>query len=397
MIPSPDGAERAAWPGYEQFCAEQWSAGRRVARVVVVSRGFDTVRYADGSEELTDRSTTAFRVAQFGSPPAVGDVVGVTLDGSTPAIVAIAPRHGVIVRRDPADRMSAQVVAANVDTVFCVFGLDRELRPRRVERVLVLVHEGGADPVVVLTKADLPDGEERTRVAREVVEAVGPGTAVCVISSRSGAGLDELGRYLGPGATAALLGESGAGKSSLVNALVGGDAALVGAVRGRDRRGRHTTTARRLFLLPSGGALIDTPGLRALGLWDGAEGVDEAFPDVAALAADCRFRDCRHLDEPGCAVRGAVASGSVPAARLDAYRVLRAEMDTVEAKKEAGRRQRGEGRRPPLRRNRRRAGVDDDEAQADTTRYADAAFETEDEIEEASALEPGSESGTDEG
>ncbi len=391
MIPPPDGAAEALWPGYEQFCPEQCSVGRRVARVVVVSRGFDTVRYADGTEELTDRSTTAFRVAKFSSPPAVGDVVGVTLDGSTPAIVAIAPRHGVIVRRDPADRMSAQVVAANVDSVFCVFGLDRELRPRRVERVLVLVHEGGAEPVVVLTKADLPDGAERVRAARAVVEAAGPGTAVCVISSLSGAGLDELGRYLGPGSTAALLGESGAGKSSLVNALVGGDATEVGAVRGRDRRGRHTTTARRLFLVPTGGALIDTPGLRALGLWDGAEGVDEAFPDIAALAVHCRFRDCRHVDEPGCAVRSAVVSGSLPGARRDAYRVLRAEMDTVEAKKEAGRRLRGEGRRPPLRRNRRRAGVDDDEAQAETTRYADAAFEDEVAVER----EPGPEAGSD--
>lgn len=143
--------------------------------------------------------------------------------------------------------------------------------------------------------------------------------------------------------------------------------------------------------MPTGGALIDTPGLRALGLWDGAEGVDEAFPDIAALAVHCRFRDCRHVDEPGCAVRSAVVSGSLPGARRDAYRVLRAEMDTVEAKKEAGRRLRGEGRRPPLRRNRRRAGVDDDEAQAETTRYADAAFEDEVAVER----EPGPEAGSD--
>ncbi len=375
MSPAEQRPGDAPWVGYEAFCTEQWASGRRIARVVVVSRGFDTVRFLDGTEELTARSTAAFRAAQFASPPAVGDVVAVVSDGSTEAIVAIAPRHGVIVRRDPADRMSAQVVAANVDTVFCVFGLDRELRPRRVERVLVLVLEGGATPVVVLTKADLGDGEERVRVARTVVEAVGPGTAVCVVSSRSGLGLDELARYLGPGDTTALLGESGAGKSSLVNALVGDEATQVGAVRGRDSRGRHTTTARRLFSVRSGGALIDTPGLRALGLWDGAEGVDEAFPDIAALAVECRFRDCRHVDEPGCAVRRATAGATLASSRLDAYRALRAEMDTVEAKREAGRRLRGEGRRPPLRRTRRRAGVDDDEAQADTTRYGDAAFE----------------------
>jgi ribosome biogenesis GTPase len=138
----------------------------------------------------------------------------------------------------------------------------------------------------------------------------------------------------------------------------------VGAVRSRDRRGRHTTTARRLFHLPEGGALIDTPGLRALGLWDAEDGVDEAFADVRALAEHCRFRDCRHHDEPGCAVRAAVRRGELDSDRLVAYRALRAELDTVTAKKEAGRRLRGEGRRPPLRRARRRASVDDDEEEA---------------------------------
>jgi len=346
------------------FVDAQTALGRRVGRVVVVSRGFDTVRFADGIEVLTDRATAAFRTAALAGPPAVGDWVAVEREGSSSAIVAVAPRHGVIIRRDPADRVSAQVVAANVDTVFCVFGLDRELRPRRVERVLVLVHEGGARPVVVLTKGDLADAAERVQAATSVIEAVGPGTTVCVVSSRTGRGLDRLGPYLQPGATAALLGESGAGKSSLVNALVGVEEARVGAVRGRDRRGRHTTTARRLFPLAGGAALIDTPGLRALGLWDGAEGVDEAFPDVALCAERCRFRDCRHLDEPGCAVVAAVEGGTLEQARLDAYRALRAEMGTIEARKEAGRRLRGEGRRPPLRRARRRAGVDQDEDEA---------------------------------
>ena len=361
-------APPSAWgwdAAVEHFAHAQRERGAATGRVMVVSRGFDTVRLGDGREVLTDRSTAAFRSAALASPPAVGDWVAVSHDGSTPAIVAVAPRHGVIVRRDPADRVSAQVVAANIDTAFCVFGLDRELRPRRVERVLVLVHEGGATPVVVLTKHDLADpGDEETEARVAMVRDMAAEVAVFVVSSHSGAGMEALSPYLRPGQTVALLGESGAGKSSLVNALVGLGHAEVGAVRDRDRRGRHTTTARRMFLVPDGGTLVDTPGLRALGLWEGAEGVEEAFADVVKLALDCRFRDCRHHDEPGCAVRAAVRKGKLVASRLAAYRSLRVEVDTVEAKKEAGRRLRGEGRRPPLRRSRRRAGVDDDEEEA---------------------------------
>lgn len=347
----------------QRFFDDQLALGRQVGRVVVVARGFDTVRLLDGTEALADRSTASFRSAGLESPPAVGDWVAVERDGSALAIVAVADRHGVVVRRDPAERVLAQVVAANVDTVLCVFGLDRELRPRRVERVLVLVHEGGAEPVVVLTKADLLAPEAVATVVDEL-RRLGGGVAVHAVSSQSGAGLDQLAPYLGTGRTAALLGESGAGKSSLVNALAGPDQAAVGDVRSRDHRGRHTTTARRLFAVPAGGSLIDTPGLRQLGLWDAADGVDEAFADVAAIAERCRFRDCRHGDEPGCAVRRAVAAGTLDAARLAAYRGLHAELDAVSAKKEAGRRLRGEGRRPPLRRARRRASVDDDEDEA---------------------------------
>jgi len=355
-------------PAEPGWIATQRERGCRVGRVVVVSRGFDTVRYEDGTEELTDRSTAAFRAAALDGPPAVGDWVGVVRDGSSPAIVAVAPRRGVIVRRDPADRLTAQVVAANVDTVLCVFGLDRPLRPRRVERVLVLVHEGGASPVVVLTKGDLDDlAPDRPETATALIHRLAPSVPVHVVSSRTGAGLDGLAAYLGSGSTVALLGESGAGKSSLVNALVGTSEAEVGTVRDRDRRGRHTTTVRRLFALPGGASLIDTPGLRSLGLWDAADGVDEAFPDVAGHAEGCRFRDCRHEDEPDCAVRAAAEAGALPPARLTAYRSLRAEVDLVEIRREAGRRRRGEGRRPPLRRARRRADVDHDEDDSDDT------------------------------
>lgn len=317
----------------------------------------------DGRRLLTDRSPAAFRAVQLETPPAVGDWVGVEDRADSPAIVAVAPRVGVVVRRDPADKVSAQVVAANVDVVLCVFGLDRPLRPRRVERVLVLVNEGGADAVIVLTKADLAGGADK-QVALDLLAGVAPGVEVHVVSVRTGEGVTGLARYLTPERTVALLGESGAGKSSLVNTLgeaVGDEvAASVGEVRARDAAGRHTTTARRLFRGSNGGALIDTPGLRSLGLWDSGDGVEETFADVAALAQRCRFRDCSHGAEPGCAVRRAIAAGELTGQRLNAYVALRDEVAATGAKAEAGRRARGEGRRPtPRHQRRRRPGATD--------------------------------------
>jgi ribosome biogenesis GTPase len=258
--------------------------------------------------------------------------VAVATDGGGAAIVAVLERRGTLARRDPAVRDVEQVVAANVDRVVAVFPLDRPLRAAKLERLLVMAHEGGVAPLLLLTKADLAKHEE---AARRLVAEVAAGTPLLVTSTVTGAGLDELRAALLPPGTAALVGESGAGKSSLVNELVGADLQAVAEVRARDRKGRHTTVARRLVPLPFGGTLIDTPGVRALGVWSEEGGsVDEAFPDITALAEACRFRDCTHRAEPGCAVRAAVSAGALEGARLDRFQTLAEEYDGLDRRRE---------------------------------------------------------------
>jgi ribosome biogenesis GTPase len=315
-----------------------------VGRVVTVARGFDQVRTATGIL-LTDRSHPSYRQAELAAPPAVGDWAAVRSDDGRHAVVDVLERHGTVVRRGRGERAEPQVVAANVDAVFCVFGLDRPLPPRRLERLLVLVHEGGAEPVIVLTKTDIAKSPERTEA---VIDAVAPGTPRHATSVLTGAGLAELEPYLRPARTVALLGASGVGKSSLLNALAGADHQDVGEVRAGDRRGRHTTTARQLVAARGGGCLIDTPGVRALGLWDADDGISDAFPDVEALAQGCRFRDCSHGAEPGCAVLAAVEAGTLDRARYESYRALRAELSEVEGRLVDRQRARGEGARPQV-------------------------------------------------
>ena len=263
-------------------------------------------------------------------PPAVGDWVALDLAGGLPVIRAILPRSGCLVRRRPGSGPAeAQAVAANVDRVLVVESLDRGPNSRRIERAVALAWDAGATPVVVLTKADLAvDLDQNIATAR----AAAPFVAVVPVASPSGSGLGALMAELPAGATAVLLGPSGAGKSTLANALLGEARLVTSAVRAGDARGRHTTTRRELVVLPSGALLIDTPGVRELGLWLAEDAVAAGFPEIEALAGECRFRDCRHLDEPGCAILAAVANGDLDPVRLSSYHRLRREAAVLAAR-----------------------------------------------------------------
>jgi len=266
--------------------------------------------------------------------PAVGDWVAVRPDpaGGRAVIRAILPRRSMFARRAAGSRKTAgretemQVVAANIDTVFIVFGLDKPVNSRSIDRYLVVARHSAAAPVVVLNKADLPDD-----LPAAVAAATGGATdaPVLAVSTRSGLGLDALERYLEPGRTVTLLGPSGAGKSTIVNRLVGREVLATGEVREWDARGRHTSVHRQLVMRERGGLIIDTPGMRELSLWE-TEGLGDTFADIAELAGDCRFRDCRHEREPGCAVKAAAEAGTLDADRLDSFLKLQAEQRDIE-------------------------------------------------------------------
>lgn len=302
--------------------------GGQIGRVIRVDRGVDTVRLP-GLSIACERAHPAYRSARLASPPAVGDWAFVVEDDGGPAIVDLLPRWGTLSRRDPAGRDREQVVVANVDLALLTFGLDRP-REGRVERALALVHAGGAEPLIVLTKADMAKHRDRT-IRR--LDTLAPNVPRVETSTATGQGLDELTALIAEHGTAALLGASGTGKSSLVNRLVGREIQDVGEVRSGDRRGRHTTTGRELFPAPRGGVIVDTPGLRAMGLWEDT-GVEQAFPDIDALSEHCRFRDCAHRGEPGCAVAEAVTRSELDPARLARFHALQDELSALDRRRQ---------------------------------------------------------------
>ena len=252
--------------------------------------------------------------------PTTGDFVMVNyIENGDSQILATLPRRTYFSRREPGPIPREQAVAANFDYVFIMQSLNLDFNPRRLERYLTLAWQSGATPVILLTKADLV---EDYRDYLSQVDRVAVGVSTHIVSAHTGQGLPRLNSYLQPGKTVVFLGSSGVGKSSLVNALAGEEIMAVNAIREDDSKGRHTTTHRQLIRLESGVMIIDTPGMRELGMWDVSEGLGDAFSDVEAFIGKCRFSDCRHESEPGCAIKAAIAAGELDAARWDSYQKL---------------------------------------------------------------------------
>ncbi len=313
------------------------TAGLILGRVIVAVRGVRRVITIGG--ELDAR--VAGRLRHHGGDsglPAIGDwvlVLPATGTGDDPRIEVVLPRSSKISRKAAGSRTDEQVVAANVDRLFVVVGLDSDFNPRRLERYLVAASASGVEPVVVLNKGDLcPDPSSR----RAEVAALASGTKVEVTSAVTGVGLDALRALLEPGKTVSMIGSSGAGKSTLINALFGTEIMATGAVRESDDRGKHTTSHRELLRLPSGALVIDNPGIRELALWENDQELDGAFEDtfddIVELASECRFRDCDHDAEPGCAVRQAITSELLSAERVSSYRNLQSESARLEVRQQ---------------------------------------------------------------
>jgi ribosome biogenesis GTPase len=306
---------------------EEWAHKPHVqpGRVFIEFNYLFRVYVAGGELETVLAGRLKHHAESRGALPAVGDWVAVRKrpDDERGTIVAVLPRRSKFSRKMAGQVTDEQVVAANVNVVFVVMALDGDFNLRRLERYFLLARESGAAPVVLLTKPDL--GDDVPGHVAEVTTLAGD-APVHVLSPKFNEGIDQVAHYLTPGRTGALLGSSGVGKTTIINRLVGTEARKTRDVRESDDRGRHTTSHRELVVLPNGGLLIDTPGMRELQLWDVAGAVQQTFDDIEELAAHCHFSDCRHRDEPRCAVKAAVEEGRLRADRLESYLKLQDEM-----------------------------------------------------------------------
>lgn len=316
--------EQLGWNEYfKEMFTRYAGAEEEPGRVVSASSSLYHVAIQKG----TILAEATGRLAWDGELPVVGDWVVIRES----RISAVLDRQSGLSRNQAGGVTGEQVLAANIDVVFIVTGLDHNFKIRRLERYLVLVSESGARPVVVLNKADLAPSVEAARTA---AESVAGGFPVITLSALEGEGLEQLEELMTPGETAVLVGSSGVGKSTIVNRLLGGELQRTRQVRSSDSRGRHTTTNRELIPMPQGWMLIDTPGLRELQLWATSDSLGSTFDDIESLSGGCRFRDCTHQEEPGCAVREAILSGEADAGRLSSYHKLQREISHLEAKQD---------------------------------------------------------------
>ena len=324
--------------GWNDFFRAKWNSvepsTETPARVTSQHRELWEVvgEFGEGRAEASGK--LRLRAAAGEDWPAVGDWVSVGGDPAQGLVVSsVLSRRTQISRKLAGKQVAEQVLAANVDTIFLVMGLDGDYQPRRVERYLAQTWESGARAVVLLNKADL---FEDAKVRADEIRRIALGVEVLCVSAATGQGMSGVERYLASGETVVLLGSSGVGKSTLLNRLVGVEKQATAQVRERDSRGRHTTTAKQLFFFAGGAMVIDTPGLRELQLWEPGDGITQAFGDIAVLAMQCRFRNCTHNGEPGCAVAKAIGEGTLEEARLENHRKLLREQAFLERKMDKG-------------------------------------------------------------
>ncbi len=330
------------WNEYFRSEFEKYSQNGYVpCRVIQQHRNMYVVISEQGELQAEVSGKMRHQAGSRSNFPAVGDWVAAAIrpDEGKATIHALLPRQGCFSRKMAGQETEEQVLAANIDTVFLVSGLDGDFNPRRIERYLTLSWESGANPVIVLNKTDICENLEE-KIGE--VESIAFGIPVLPISAIAKSGLESIREYLQKGKTAAFLGSSGVGKSTIINSLLGYQRMFVQEVREDDSRGRHTTTSRELILLPEGGILVDTPGMREIQLWADEDGLRKTFDDIEEIAALCRFRDCSHSGEPDCAIQVALEEGSLDRKRWESYLKLQKELKYLAARQDVKERRRQE-------------------------------------------------------